>query len=194
MTDHNSAPFRITRIVYLHGFASNFDVKKQKNLILKDVLPVSGLTVDYTKPPKDVFETYFNFITSDPETLIIGTSLGGYFAAWLGAETGYPFIAINPAINSAVTLWKYLGKGSTYFGSPFDLKSAVIEAYADLPFRMDGAGEVMLDEGDEVLCSAETATHVGSKLPVTMFSGGSHRFDHMDQLAATLKQRIAQQK
>ena len=74
------------------------------------------------------------------------------------------------------------------------LKSAVIEAYADLPFRMDGAGEVMLDEGDEVLCSAETATHVGSKLPVTMFSGGSHRFDHMDQLAATLKQRIAQQK
>ena len=47
------------------------------------------------KPPKDVFDTYFNFITSDLKTLIIGTSLGGHFAAWLGAETGYPFIAIN---------------------------------------------------------------------------------------------------
>ena len=153
-----------------------------------------SLTVDYTKPPKDVFDTYFNFITSDPKTLIIGTSLGGYFAAWLGAETGYPFIAINPAINPAVTLWKYLGKGSTYFGSPFDLKPEVIEAYADLPFRMDGAGEVMLDEGDEVLSSAETTSYVGSKLPVTMFSGGSHRFDHMDQLAVILKHRLAQQK
>lgn len=152
---------------------------------------VRRITVDYTKPPNEVFDTYFNFMMPDPETLIVGTSLGGFFAAWLGVETEYPFIAINPAINPVVTLRKYEGNGTTHFGSPFTLKPEVIEAYTQLPFRMDGTGEVVLDEGDEVLCASETSEYVGSKLPVTTFKDGSHRFDHMDQLAATIRHRLS---
>ncbi|MFU8796709.1 MAG: DUF5915 domain-containing protein, partial [Dehalococcoidia bacterium] len=56
-----------------------------------------------------------------------------------------------PALSPGVSLRKHIGKGTTYFGTQFVLKREVVDAYADLPFRMDGEGEIMLDLGDEVV-------------------------------------------
>lgn len=180
----------VDRIMYCHGFASNFDPQKNKVKTLSMLAPVHGLTVDYTSPPEKVFETFAAKLQEPSRTLIVGTSMGGFFAAWLGSAFNLPFIAINPAVSPATSLQKYLGRGQTHFGTPYDLKREVVRAYQDIPFRFDGPGEIVLDLGDEVINPQKTLAIVAKRLPVTTFEGGSHRFDHMSELLTILVEKF----
>lgn len=78
-----------------------------------------------------------------------------------------------------------LGEGVTHFGEPFRLTEEVVDSYRDLAFRTDGPGRVVLDMGDEVISSKETLDTVVD-LPILTFPGGSHRFDHMEELVGLL--------
>lgn len=173
-------------ILYCHGFASNFDPDKPKIRALERIAPVRGVTVDYTLNPFDPFHAYLDTLKGAESPLIVGTSLGGFFAAWIGSELKLPFVAINPAIRPFSSLRAYLGEGVTHFDEPFLLTEAVVDAYRDLTFRTDGPGRVVLDMGDEVINSRDTLNEVCDLLPVLTFPGGSHRFDHMDALVACL--------
>jgi predicted esterase YcpF (UPF0227 family) len=176
--------------MYCHGFASNFDPQKDKVKALSMLAPVQGVTVDYTSPPEKVFEAFAAPIQEPSRTLIVGTSMGGFFAAWLGSAFNLPFIAINPAVSPATSLQKYLGRGQTHFGTTYDLKREVVRAYQDTPFRFDGPGEIVLDLGDEVINPKKTLAIVAKRLPVTTFEGGSHRFDHMSELVTILAEKF----
>lgn len=180
----------IDRIMYCHGFASNFDPQKDKAKALSMLAPVQGVTVDYTSPPEKVFEAFAAPIQEPSRTLIVGTSMGGFFTAWLGSAFNVPFIAINPAVSPATSLQKYLGRGQTHFGTPYDLKREVVRAYQDIPFRLDGPGEIVLDLGDEVIDAQETLAMVANRLPTTTFQGGSHRFDHMSELLTIFAEKF----
>jgi predicted esterase YcpF (UPF0227 family) len=180
----------VDRIMYCHGFASNFDPRKDKVKALSMLAPVQGVTIDYTCPPEKIFEAFAAELQGASRTLIVGTSMGGFFAAWLGSVFTLPFIAINPAVSPAASLQKYLGRGQTHFGTPYDLKKEVVRAYQDIPFQLDGPGEIILDLGDEVIDAQETQAVVSNQLPITTFEGGSHRFDHMSELLVILAEKF----
>jgi predicted esterase YcpF (UPF0227 family) len=180
----------LERILYCHGFASNFNPDKDKVRALSTLAPVDGVTVDYTMMPNAIFDDFAKAMTARQNSLIIGTSMGGFFAAWLGSELGLPFVAINPAIAPAKSLQKYIGGGSTHFGEPFVLSSDVVEAYSDLEFRLDGHGIIALDLGDEVIDARKTVQAVKNRLQLITFHGGSHRFDHMNALVPLIKKRF----
>ena len=188
--DRGHSAYSIQRIMYCHGFASKFDPEKEKVRALSTLAPVDGVTVDYTLPPEDVFAKFTNAVTAPESTLIVGTSMGGFFAAWLGSELGLPFIAINPAISPAKSLRKHIGAGRTHFGAPFLLRQEMVDAYAGLKFRLDGDGTIVLDLGDEVIDPHETIKAVENRRPLIAFSGGSHRFDHMKALLPRVQGRF----
>lgn len=162
----------IDQIMYCHGFASNYNPSKEKVQVLSELAPVIGVTVDYTRPPEKVFNVLAQPLAHAPRTLIVGTSMGGFYAAWLGSALDFPFIAINPAIAPSSSLRKHIGAGMTHFGSAFDLRAEIVDAYNNLPFQTDGHGQVFLDLGDEVIDPQETITAVGTRLPLTTFPGG----------------------
>lgn len=169
-------------VLYCHGWGSNFDHSKKKIQDLAKVLPVDGITVDYAIQPQEVFEMYAERLKLWPEAVIVGTSLGGFYAAWLGAEFDRPFIAINPSIVPGRTLRTYVGIGASYTGEPFELTEECVMAYEALSFRLDGQGTIVLDLADEVLSAQDTLSFVRGRLPVVAFEGGSHRFEHMAEL------------
>ena len=177
----------VDRIFYCHGFASYFDANKDKVRVLSAAAIVDGKTVDYTLPPKNVFESFQKAMSGGRNYLIVGTSMGGFFAAWLGTVLGFPYVAINPAVNPSHSLQKYIGERATHYGTRFTLREETVEAYNALPFRMDGQGLVALDMGDKVIYSQGTLQVVGDTLPVVTFPGGSHRFDHMHKLVAVIR-------
>jgi hypothetical protein len=67
-------------------------------------------------------------------------------------------------------------------GKPYELSGTCVMAYDALSFRLDGQGTVVLDMADEVLSAQATLDFVGGRLPVVAFEGGSHRFEHMEEL------------
>lgn len=180
----------VDRLFYCHGFASHFDKNKDKIRVLSAAATVDGKTVDYTLPPYKIFDSFQKAMSARRRYFLVGTSMGGFFAAWLGAELGLPYVAINPAVYPSQTLRKYIGEGVTHYGSRFILKEETVEAYRALSFRMDGQGLVALDMGDNVIDPQRTLETVGENLPVVTFPGGSHRFDHIHELTAVIQSML----
>jgi predicted esterase YcpF (UPF0227 family) len=177
----------VDRIYYCHGFASNFDSNKDKVRVLSAAAIVDGNTVDYTLPPHKVFESFQKAMSARRNYLFVGTSMGGFFAAWLGTELGFPYVAINLAVTPSHSLQKYIGDSATHYGTRFTLREETVEAYSALPFRMDGQGLVALDMGDKVIDPQRTLQIVGDTLPIVTFPGGSHRFDHMREITEHIR-------
>lgn len=176
----------LDRLFLCHGFASHFDRNKDKARLLGKIAAVDGITVDYTCPPGHIFASFESAIRAQGSELLVGTSMGGFFAAWLGAELNIPFVALNPAVAPAQSLRKYIGEGDTHFGTRYSLNAETVDAYANLPFRTDGRGCVALDMGDEVIDPHHTLNCIGDALPVLIYPGGSHRFDHLPELTSVI--------
>lgn len=59
----------VQRILYCHGFASNFDPEKEKVRVLSTLAPVDGVTVDYTLAPSQVFAAFSGAIVAQKKHL-----------------------------------------------------------------------------------------------------------------------------
>jgi predicted esterase YcpF (UPF0227 family) len=62
------------------------------------------------------------------------------------------------------------------------MRSSVIAEYDEFHSR---DGLVLLDEGDEVFDSNETAEKCG--LPYVLYRGGNHRFEHMNEALGAIE-------
>ena len=45
---------------------------------------------------------------------VVGSSLGGFYATWVAAHTGCPAVLLNPAVNPARDLQKYIGEQTAW--------------------------------------------------------------------------------
>lgn len=178
------------RFYYLHGFNSDADESSDKVKILKTIGEV--ILISY-----DSFDTYDNIMKHlcglIPEysfafgnAAIIGTSLGGFYAAELGKHLGYPCVMINPAWNPYAVLSPKCGQTLTNYktGEVRTLGNETTESYVGRSFDTDRHffPLVLLDEGDESLDAKETLGKLTQmKCIVEIFEGGSHRFEHMKE-------------
>jgi hypothetical protein len=177
-------------ILYIHGFGSQFDPTHEKIVALATLGKVTGVNVDYCKGFRSVFEKVLDVVLADGIDLIVGTSMGGYMAAHVGAETGVPFVSINPAITPNINLQKWLGTFADHNGNTKSLTESTIASYPDI--ATTGYGLVLLDSKDEVIKAGETMRLLEDTFHVKMFSGGNHRFAHIEQAMPLIATHIAQ--
>ena len=45
---------------------------------------------------------------------VVGSSLGGFYATWVATHTGCPAVLLNPAVNAARDLQKYIGEQTAW--------------------------------------------------------------------------------
>ena len=101
-------------IIYLHGFRSS--PQSRKALQVRAALQQRGRAGDYVCPqlpasPRAAAELIEPMAaTEDPARLVlIGSSLGGYYATWLAERTGCRAVLLNPAIRPYEDLRAHLG-------------------------------------------------------------------------------------
>ena len=85
------------KIVYLHGLESNVDQKDPKIIFLNNNFDeVFTPAINYKD--KNTFAKLFSKIKAINPDLIVGSSIGGYFAYLIGSKLGIETVLFNPAV------------------------------------------------------------------------------------------------
>ena len=90
-------------VLYFHGLESKPGGHKVHYLNY-EVDFVKAPEMDYTDP--NLFEDWLDYIEREEPDLIIGSSMGGYFAMLLATHTKTKVLAFNPALHSRTILGK----------------------------------------------------------------------------------------
>ena len=188
------------KVMYIHGF--NSAGYGNKINILRNAFGdenVIALTLPYN--PKKAMEL-LNFLTEaikDKDDLIlVGTSLGGFYGLYLGAKHKIPSVLINPSTDPYNSLKDEVGKQKNYkTGEEYEFTQEDLESLKEFYLSEDEIKEakpyiyVYLDEDDELLDSKETKKYFEKfGIYVKMYTGGDHRFQHMEELIEDLRKKL----
>jgi len=168
-------------ILYIHGFASCGDSTKSR--LLKAHFGESEvLAPDIPVEPDAALRVLRLLIETHNITLLIGSSLGGFYATALSGEYMLDAVLINPSVHPYQTLAPYVGTNSFWCsGELFEWKSAYLQELARIAETMrlpDVRLLVLLQTGDEVL-DYRVAEAVYRDYEVVVEAGGNHRFENL---------------
>lgn len=175
------------KIIYLHGFNSAFDPSSSKVFALSELGEVTGINYDSFSTYDEIFEYLSEEIETTTDTLIVGASLGGFWAATMGKHFHVPSVIINPCHNPFDMMKKFVGE--TYLnyvtGKLKHFDKDVPPSYKD--HELLGYDEsfmykplVLIDADDEIIDSSETE-EILRGFKINVFEEGSHRFLHMNE-------------
>lgn len=168
-------------ILYIHGFAScgaGNKVEVLQQHFGADNVSAPDLQID----PQAAIEQLKFLIDTEKVTLLVGSSLGGFYAEVLNAKYLIPAILVNPSTRPFETLMKYTGENTNWCsGETFEWKAEYCDTlksmYRDAPAD-GGRYLVLLQTGDEVLdyrlAEQRYKTH-----QVIIEQGGNHRFENL---------------
>jgi predicted esterase YcpF (UPF0227 family) len=149
-------------IVYFHGWKSNNKSEKIRALSEKYELIAPQIPEDFDEARSSIVK----FIDANRENwnrmILVGTSLGGYWANRISNRLGMPAILINPSCRPKVTLG--------------------ID-YPDI-FPTGAAPKiVILATDDDVLDYRIAEKEFSSVAQIVKFDSGGHRFNRIDEIS-----------
>lgn len=179
-------------IIYLHGF--NSGGQSQKAAWLRAQLaPIVVFAPTYV-PHRghDAARDLRKFIArlrrenpSDPKLMLIGSSLGGFWAQVLAPEFGAAMVLINPSVRPDETLARHVGRyrNEATGGETVLTASDVAELrhYRVEPCDPRVPTLVLLDSADEVLDFRVAEAAFRGCGRTLVYPGGSHRFEHLPE-------------
>ena len=184
--------------VYLHGFNSAYNPENPKVQALSTLGDVIGVNFNSFTTYQEIFEQIsreiYTQVQDRDNMVLVGTSLGGFWAAEMGRHFGVPSVIINPCYDPCDMLRKCVGYVMTNYitGEATVITNEIAESYPTC--GMNGKDRtfkflplVLLDVGDEV--SAKTLKALEG-FPTKVWEGGSHRFDHMDQAIPFIQEYV----
>lgn len=211
-------------LIYIHGLDS--DANSTKGVLLEKYCQrhhpdINVLRPDLNQSPDQVFNHILSLIENadnkngnieggqfaSTNTVLIGSSLGGYFSTLISNHSGCPALLLNPSTQPHITLQRFaneaklssddkgiLSNDYVLHSTPggWDMTNADLQWFADHPLATvshpDKVG-VLIKEGDELL-NPELATSFYQEqgAMVTVQTGGDHRFsDFGEQLPLVFK-------
>jgi len=198
-------------VIYIHGLDS--DENSTKGRLLEDYCrqyhsDINILRPDLNKTPDQVFRQILSLIEGlkhndniedekfkSSNTVLVGSSLGGYFSTLVSNHTGCPALLLNPSTQPHVTLQRFAEDSAAKNNvEEEDLDSHIIHSttggwditHADLQWfaahqlstiNYPDKISVLIKDGDELLnpkLSKQFYKEQG--VTVTMQAGGDHRF------------------
>lgn len=178
-----SAP---THLLYLHGFRSSPQSAKAQLLggaisqLQRQGHNLTWLCPQLPPSPADTLAELKALTLDWPreDMVVIGSSLGGFYATVLAEELDCRALLINPAVAPARDLARYIGE-QTSFHNPADRFFfrpefiAEFEGMDPYPITRPERYHVLVAEGDEVLDWREMVAHyLGTQL--TVLPGNDH--------------------
>ncbi len=173
----------ITHVLYLHGFRSSplsTKARQVASLMASRFPHILWWCPQLPPSPKAAAALIAEGTAHWPEQrmAVIGSSLGGFYATWLAAQRGCKAALLNPAIDPARDLAKYIGEQTAWHdpAERFDFAPEFVDELRALevgPLPHPERVWALIAKGDEVLDWREmTARYPNS--PQVVMEGGDH--------------------
>lgn len=194
------ATMTTTHLLYLHGFRSSPQSNKAR--IMADYVGARHSKVRWWCPqlppsPREAAAVIVEGIANWPRQnmAVMGSSLGGYYASWVAQLARCKSVMINPAVNPARDLEKYIGEQSSWHDpeETFFFRPEYIEELRQLDTRAmtPGAPEmVLIAQGDEVLDWNEMSERYPHALQLVQ-EGGDHALSNFAEYLDRIDEFLA---
>ena len=170
-----------TALIYIHGFRSS--PLSEKSRAFKKIFPDIILAAYDTLHPdfgfRQLDEIVRNALPSEP--ILIGSSLGGFWAYQFAKKYSLRCVLLNPCMNPEVTLEPDVGLVTNmYTGEQGTMTASDLQKYSQ--YRLDGTAEcvVLHEKGDELIPYQESVANFEGQAKLVLVEGGSHSFEHLD--------------
>lgn len=191
---------RTTHLLYLHGFRSSPQSAKAQIMAqrVKALHPaVTWWCPQLPASPAQAMDLLLQGTAAWPrgQMAVMGSSLGGFYAAWLSTHLAIPAVLINPAVHPSRDLARYIGEhpvwqdpAQSIFFEPAYVQELIQLESQPLPTL--AATLAVIAKGDEVLDWREMlARHQAGQ--VRLIEGSDHALsdfeDHLPQILEFLQ-------
>ena len=179
-----------THLLYLHGFRSSPQSAKARRVAawVQAHRPALHWWCPQLPPsPREAMAMLADTVSTWPaqSMAVIGSSLGGFYATVVAERFGCPAVLLNPAVDPARDLAKYIGEQTAFhdpaerffFRAEFiDELRALTPAAITLPERY----LAVIAKGDEVLDWREmSARYAGCR--IKLLEGSDHALSDFDE-------------
>jgi predicted esterase YcpF (UPF0227 family) len=172
-----------THLLYLHGFRSSPQSAKAQIMAQRVQTLHPGVTwwcPQLPASPAQAIDLLLQGTADWPreQMAVMGSSLGGFYAAWLSAHLGVPAVLINPAVHPSRDLARYIGEHPVWqdpqqsiFFEPAYLQ--VLKNFESQHLPTSPQTLALIAQGDEVLDWREMlARHQAGQ--VRLIEGSDH--------------------
>ncbi len=169
-------------ILYIHGFGSCGDSNKTR-LLKVHFGEDKVLAPDVPVAPEEAMAFLDKLIKEHDISMLIGSSLGGFYATALSNTFDINAVLINPSCHPYRTLAPYVGENRYWCNDEtFEWKGEYLMQLARIAETMQLPGTelmVLLQTDDEVL-DYKIAAEIYKEYLVIIEEGGNHRFENLD--------------
>ena len=178
-----------THLLYLHGFRSSpqsFKAQRMAHVVAALPKPPHWWCPQLPPSPRQAMALIAQGVADWPQDrmAILGSSLGGFYAAVLGRQIGCPVVLLNPAVHPARDLAGHIGEHPAWhdpaqrlhFDAAFIDELQVLEA---TPVTQTAPTLAVIAQGDEVLDWREMLAAHGQDR-VRLIEGSDHAISDFD--------------
>ena len=182
-----------THLLYLHGFRSSpqsMKARKMAEIVQNQHPDVTWWCPQLPASPRQAMAALRSGVSAWPrqQMAIMGSSLGGFYAAVLARELGCRVVLLNPAVYPARDLARHIGEHPAwhdpsqkiFFEATHIQELADLEALAPIDSSQSPSSLAVIAKGDEVLDWREMlARHQAGQ--VHLIEGSDHAlsdFEH----------------
>jgi len=183
------APAATTHLLYLHGFRSSPQSFKAQRLQawLRQHRPAVHWWCPQLPPSPHAAMALVEAGVADwprATMAVVGSSLGGCYAAWVGGRCGCPAVLLNPAVHPARDLARHIGEHSAWHdpATRFHFRAEHVDELRALAAeaRRPPRCLAIIARGDEVLDWREMAAAC-SDCTLRLLDGGDHALSDFEQ-------------
>ncbi|MBK5940792.1 YqiA/YcfP family alpha/beta fold hydrolase [Halochromatium roseum] len=191
----------MANILYLHGFASGPKPNSPKVALLRGLgHQVQCLSTEGRYRPADYLNAFHQLTKQAPlPDLLVGTSLGGFWARHFGCRRERPWIALNPALHPSQTLSQNTGTLQRFdveASFEWSLENANdYLVFEDQWLNSEVPGLILCAKDDEVVDPQDTWRFSGKSKYVKLPRGGhelANTEDYADILARFINKALGE--
>jgi len=182
-------------IIYLHGFRSSEESSKF-NLLKKMFPKEKVISLEYSPHNPKLAAAQIEKVITDHyleyDIVVIGTSLGGFWARWAAKQFQVKSILINPSLHPDKTL--SVGTFLCHHDANEKVEVTEENLTSFVDYKVDPNSEthavVLLSMDDEVIDAKSTKEELKGVHSVTCFDSGGHRFNQFEEIENIIRQVV----